>query len=366
MQRKWWFIVAGLAALGGAATIAVRLAFAGVTCTLPFNLQNNTTADANQVMANYNALVTCLTQAAHAGTNSDITALNSLSTPIPPSSGGTFTFIGSTSGGVANAQTTTTTPAGFALTTGYRVGFVAGSTNTGAMTLNVNSTGAKNVFRNTNQGLVATAGGEVVAGTYTEAVYDGTEYIVMGPMAMVGEIRDWAGSSGAAAPPGYLFANGGCVSRTTYATLFAVAGTTYDPGAVCAGTDFALPDLRGRLTAGKDDQGGSAANRLTNALSSCTGTTLGGAGCGTQAASLTQAHVPQLPVSDPGHIHILANGGNPLSDSGAGGSVAATGASFPSSAIASHTTGISVNATNTQVAYPVVNPLQIVYKIVKF
>jgi len=304
-------------------------------------------------------------QAAHAGSNSDITALNSLSSPIPPSSGGTFTFIGSTSGGVVNAQTTTTTPTGFALTSGYRVGFVAGGTNTGAMTLDVNSTGAKNVFRNTNQGLVTSAGGEFVAGTYVEVVYDGVEYIVMGPMANVGEIRDWAGSAGAAAPAGYLFANGGCVSRTTFATLFAVTGTTYDPGAVCGGTDFALPDLRGRMTAGLDNQGGSAANRLTNTLSSCVGTTLGGAGCGTQAASLTQAHVPQLPISDPGHVHTFVAGGNALNSLGAG-SVAATGASFGASAMNTATTGISVNATNTQVAYPVVNPLQIVYKIVKF
>lgn len=52
---------------------------AGVPCTLPFNLQNNTVADATQVMANYNAIVTCLGSAAAAGVNSDITNLTTWS-----------------------------------------------------------------------------------------------------------------------------------------------------------------------------------------------------------------------------------------------------------------------------------------------
>jgi hypothetical protein len=39
-----------------------------------------------------------------------------------------------------------------------------------------------------------------------------------------------------------------------------------------------LPDLRGRVVAGKDDMGGSAAGRITAASSGITGTTLGGTG----------------------------------------------------------------------------------------
>ena len=62
---------------------------ANVPCSLPFNLQNNTVADATQVMANYNAIITCLGSAAAAGVNSDITRLNGLSTPLSPSEGGT-------------------------------------------------------------------------------------------------------------------------------------------------------------------------------------------------------------------------------------------------------------------------------------
>lgn len=50
------------------------------------------------------------------------------------------------------------------------------------------------------------------------------------------------------APAGWLLCDGSSVSRTTYAALFAVIGTTY--GAGNGSTTFALPDLRGRVAAG--------------------------------------------------------------------------------------------------------------------
>jgi prepilin-type N-terminal cleavage/methylation domain-containing protein len=48
------------------------------------------------------------------------------------------------------------------------------------------------------------------------------------------------------APAGYLIENGAAVSRTTYANLFAVVGTTY--GAGDGSTTFNLPDSRGRAS----------------------------------------------------------------------------------------------------------------------
>ncbi|WP_088177978.1 phage tail fiber protein [Azonexus hydrophilus] len=56
------------------------------------------------------------------------------------------------------------------------------------------------------------------------------------------------------APAGYLKANGALVSRTTYAALFAVIGTTY--GAGDGSTTFKLPDLRGEFIRGWDDARG--------------------------------------------------------------------------------------------------------------
>ncbi|OZN49434.1 hypothetical protein CF595_05135 [Gallibacterium anatis] len=55
----------------------------------------------------------------------------------------------------------------------------------------------------------------------------------------------------AKAPTGWLKANGAAVSRTTYAALFAVIGTTF--GAGDERTTFNLPDLRGEFIRGLDE-----------------------------------------------------------------------------------------------------------------
>ena len=162
-------------------------AFAGITCTLPYNLQNGTTADATQVMANYNALVSCFGNAAKAGANTDITALLGLTTPLSPSVGGSSIYIGGTSTGSANAQVvSTTTPTGFSLTAGYRVVFIAGYTNTGALQLNTNSTGLKDVFKFTPAGIAALQGNEIQVGQLVEAIYDGTQYEILSVSTLQG------------------------------------------------------------------------------------------------------------------------------------------------------------------------------------
>jgi len=61
------------------------------------------------------------------------------------------------------------------------------------------------------------------------------------------------------APTGFLKADGAAVSRTTYAALFAVTGTTY--GAGDGNTTFNLPDLRGEFIRGWDDARGIDASR---------------------------------------------------------------------------------------------------------
>lgn len=76
----------------------------------------------------------------------------------------------------------------------------------------------------------------------------------------VGAVLPYAGIN---APSGnWLLAYGQAVSRTTYADLFAALSTTYGVGD--GSTTFNIPDLRGRVIAGKDDMGGTSANRLTN------------------------------------------------------------------------------------------------------
>ena len=91
--------------------------------------------------------------------------------------------------------------------------------------------------------------------------------------------------AGASAPTGWLLCYGQAISRTTYADLFATVGTTYGNGD--GSTTFNLPDLRGRTIAGKDDMGGTSANRLTSALN---GDALGATG-GAETHTLTEAQL---------------------------------------------------------------------------
>lgn len=95
----------------------------------------------------------------------------------------------------------------------------------------------------------------------------------------------------ASAPAGWLICAAQAVSRTTYSALFAVIGTTY--GAGDGSTTFNLPDLRGRIVAGVDNQGGSAASRLTATTMTPDGNTIGAVG-GTQTVTLTAAQIPPL------------------------------------------------------------------------
>jgi microcystin-dependent protein len=137
---------------------------------------------------------------------------------------------------------------------------------------------------------------------------------------------------GSTVPPGFILAYGQNVSRTTYAALFYVFGTTF--GAGDGSTTFGIPDLRGKTLAGRDNMGGSAANILTSFGSS--GQTLGATG-GEQAHTLVTAelaahtHATTDPnhthgITDPTHAHPPAAGvtyymGNP----GGGGPLAGGG-----------------------------------------
>jgi len=112
---------------------------------------------------------------------------------------------------------------------------------------------------------------------------------------MTGTVLPFAG---AASPTGWLLCYGQAVSRVTYAALFAVIGTTY--GAGDGSTTFNVPDLRGRVAAGMDNMGGTAANRLTNSGTGnpgVNGATLGATG-GADRHTLGAAEMPSHTHSD--------------------------------------------------------------------
>lgn len=123
---------------------------------------------------------------------------------------------------------------------------------------------------------------------------------------MTGTVLPFAG---AAAPNGWLLCYGQAVKRSDYPNLFAAIGVTY--GAGDGSTTFNLPDLRGRVPAGKDNMGGTPANRLTTAGSGVDGPTLGAAG-GSQAHTLTTAQMPahNHAVTDPTHAHTVYDPGH--------------------------------------------------------
>lgn len=162
----------------------------------PNTFVNGTVIDATQVNANFNyAQSQANANAAKNGTNSDITALTALSTPLTPAQGGTNIYYAGTATGTANAIVVASpTPINFTLAVGKTVRFIASATNTGAATLAAGGTAATNIFKQTPGGAVALTGGEIVSGALIECYYDGTQYQLLsnvtenggfGPLASV-------------------------------------------------------------------------------------------------------------------------------------------------------------------------------------
>jgi microcystin-dependent protein len=134
--------------------------------------------------------------------------------------------------------------------------------------------------------LTTAAAGEVVTASWVRALVAATA-----AGAPTGMLAPFAG--GGSAPAGWLLCAGQVVPRTTYAALFAVIGTGYNSGGE-AGTDFRLPDLRGRTVFGADAMLGVAANRLGGGGARAGGIASGTAGStgGEQAHTLIASEGP--------------------------------------------------------------------------
>lgn len=231
-----------------------------------------------------------------------------------------------TTGGASTAYTVTTNQVLSALTDGFAVAFIPHATNGTPVTLNVDSTGAKPLRGLTG---VALDAGVLVQGTPYVAVYDSgnQEYLLHGyrgpdpALIPVGSMVPYGGST--APSSSFVLCYGQAISRTTYSVLFGLFSTTYGVGD--GSTTFNVPDLRGRAIFGLDNMGGSAAGRITNAVSGIDGTTRGSAG-GAQAVTLARANLPNTSVSvtvnitDPGHVHAFEAQQLAGSNDGANGS----------------------------------------------
>jgi hypothetical protein len=114
----------------------------------------------------------------------------------------------------------------------------------------------------TNQGLLYFATDEDGGTLYLSRGVAGWEKISPAlSFHPVGMISPFAG---AAAPNGWLMCDGAAVSRTTYATLFALISTTYGTGD--GSTTFNVPDLRGRVAVGKGTHADVSALSVSDGL----------------------------------------------------------------------------------------------------
>tara|TARA_A100001391_G_scaffold30793_1_gene16470 strand:- start:509 stop:1639 length:1131 start_codon:yes stop_codon:yes gene_type:complete len=131
-------------------------------------------------------------------------------------------------------------------------------------------------------------------------------------------------------PTGYLECNGAAVSRTTYAALFAIIGTTYGTGN--GSSTFNIPDLRGEFVRGFDNGKGTDSGR---SIASSQG-----------SANLSHGHSVSASVNDSGHVHATSFDNKKYFPGGGSTSIGYGGAGgYPADVftMSNATTGISVS-----------------------
>lgn len=158
-------------------------------------------------------------------------------------------------------------------------------------------------------------------------------------------------ASASAIPNNWLLCDGTAVSRTTYADLFSLIGTTY--GAGDGSTTFNLPDMQGRVPVGADP-----AQKVVN----------GAPGVGIKGGeAYHQLSIAELPshdhsISDPGHNHAPGTGADWFwTKANAGGNVIAGGATYQAdngvrSTTGDSYTGITLNPTGSDSAHNNMQP----------
>ncbi len=189
----------------------------------------------------------------------------------------------------------------------------------------------------TNAGTLTSSGTLAVTGAFTLDGATGTSGQVM-TSAGSGATPTWADKvdgvlagfiqmyGAASAPTGWLLCNGAAVSRSTYATLFALIGTTF--GAGDGSSTFNVPDMRDKFPVG------SGSTYALNAT-------------GGNADSTLPSHTHTATVTDSGHNHTYLE--PQFEDGGGGGESEIQNRSTQNTSTA--TTGITV-ANSTEGSSP--------------
>ena len=200
----------------------------------------------------------------------------------------------------------------------------------------------------TNLDLYKPSVGETGWGTLVNENFDKIDAYIPGVVQL------YAGST---APTGWLICNGQAVSRTTYAALFAVIGTTYGTGD--GSTTFNIPNLVNKTVRGSNSLGKTGgADTVTLSTTNLPAHTHG---VGTLATGSAGVHTHQGRVktlgstgSFPSYINTAASG---YSD-GADGLIFESGAH-------THTISGTTDSTGSGSAVTITNPYVMLHYIIK-
>jgi len=126
-------------------------------------------------------------------------------------------------------------------------------------------------------------------------------------------IVPWSSSS---VPTGFLECNGAAVSRTTYADLFGIVGTTY--GAGDGSSTFNLPDLQDNVAMGKSGTKALASTGGANTVAA-SGTIGGSTANATLSTAQLASHTHEVQGQNQGsqnHAMLQRYGGGSLGNTG--------------------------------------------------
>lgn len=280
---------------------------------------------------------------------------------------GTYTAVAADCGQVLNCTGTWTLTLTSAVTLGD--GWNVAVANTGSGTITINTSLSQLI-----DGATSTT---VLAGQTKLIHCTGAQFVTVGggSGAVTGTISDYIGIM---APTGYVLADGKTIGSASssgnranddcYALFKLLWDSMANSEAAVSGgrganadsdwsanKTIALPDLRGRVTAGKDNMGGTTASRLTSGGSGITGTTLGAVG-GTETHTLTagQSGLPSHSHSD-----------NYVYNAGEGNGTYTAGASGAANLVISTTSTGTAGPTSASSAHQNTQPTYIVNKIIK-
>lgn len=219
--------------------------------------------------------------------------------------------------------------------------------NTGYHKFQLLSTTAKNALTTPPAGMFVydtTLGvAQVNTGTDTAPVWS-----TLGPAT--GDMKIWPVAT---APTGWLNCDGSAVSRTTYAALFALIGTTF--GAGDGSTTFNLPNVQRKVLVG---QGGTGTSTLGNAIGNTGGEE-------THTLNTTELPHQTYNVNDPGHTHPAPPGGQFVIFGVNSTGVAGSNNLDIAPATGSATTGISVTDNNGNGAHNNIQPSLVINIVIK-